>query len=424
MFGVTTALRRCLTQSVALAASAVLIASCSDATTATSPMAELDLSALSSAPTPDTVTITRTTQWRATSARKAGERTTSSRQVLGVQGYRRGAKLPSIRKLRDTVQDVIDAGLYSNLSIPASLNTLADGGQHWVRQLPYDATSNSVLVAEGDGASPATTLRLMVDGRVSTTVRRTYRRGAHSWDLLRQDVSTADGSFHELTIVHHSGAVPYHQVAPVGPIRIGATTRARSVASVLTPVLGATDFDPCMGDNFGAPSACADLKTAMDDAHTEYDFAVIAGAVACEPDPLAIACPVALAYVYFKGNQYVKAGTAYPKCIDDYHQTCGCDSETRIGRGTVVRGNVARGVPGGPVVLGPVPPSTGGKPLDVSESCLNFIPDPGSTDGSGSGSGSGTGESGSGTETCWWLLAVDSNGDVLWYELIGCEIDE
>jgi hypothetical protein len=404
----------------------LMCVSCLDAPTAPSresaanaPVAHADLLP-SSVPNVDTVTIIQTIDVAGRGGHPGDHREKTIRHVSRVMAYKPHEDRPRPAAL-DTTKGVDDVPV-SGLSVAASSRSVgrtASEGQPWVQSHTYGDSGAGVVESEGHGDAPASEIRLVQNGEVVFRILQTWQRGEYTWDLVRRETVVPDGSFHEVLQIHHSGVVPRPGRPRVGLSGAFSVRPVKSNASLDINFfnqggISVLTFDPCEGDNYDDPGACAAEHEAANDAAADVIVAEVTATAVCAAavagGPVgAIACVAALGTVAFLIHRSEKKTQAWTDCVARYHTSCGCDGETSVGSPRIGGGSSGM----------PVSKSPGG--VHAADACTDFAFDDDSDTGNAGGDDFGSDDE---TETCYYWVAWDDSGDIVDVELLYCEADE
>jgi hypothetical protein len=170
------------------------------------------------------------------------------------------------------------------------------------------------------------------------------------------------------------------------------------------------DVDPCEGDNYEDPGPCQNLHQDASDAAEDVVASIAAATLVCAAIAVTgpvgvIACAVALGTVAYLEKRSERKAQAWTDCVSQYHTSCGCGGEDSLGPVTGARHML--GAPGAPGNIGRM------------DACSDFTPD----DDSGDDSGDVGGGTDDGTETCYWWVEWDENGNIVEADLLYCEED-
>ena len=209
------------------------------------------------------------------------------------------------RQSATTIDDLPVAGL----SFPAGTPSLTQSIRPWRRVAPLPDHPELSVEASGVGEAPASTIRYSKYGVTTLVVSQAWELSTRQWNLVRREMFTPDGSFHELVVVTRRGAQSPSSVESPrewarGAWRLGA---------------GAPSFDVFSDDEEDC-KPCKALEDAAADALASLYVTIVATGLICAFTPPAaniLACWVAMTAVeqsYIKFNRAVETRN---DCLSD-----------------------------------------------------------------------------------------------------------
>lgn len=405
---------RCSTarQAVYLALAAIVVA-CGDNVTAPS---VTRTPTISEAP-PDVIVMQRTIDIAAHDGIAAVHRT--STQTLTAQVRIRQDQLSPTAANKNQGFDAAHPPL-PTMSLPARYESAICGNQpRWTQNMAIaKAGSNVELIGVGD--APASTLRVMQDGKVVSTIERTWVRTSTTWQLERQVTASADGRFRDVVTYQHLTAArgqpvsnalpvaacltPFSSATITSPVAASRSYYAPSgISKVVTPKVG-VGCDDGFSSSSGDP--CFDKRNAVYKA--EAVLVILSGAMtyACTvPEPVIVPACVAAGAAYLGAVVNLQfAHRELDNCIATQAEKQGCKCP----------GGAGLLIPPGTIVgalLSGSPSTTGTIHAPTSPSMIIDC----STDGFGGGGGTAPGGTGGGSLHCSYKVwEITRDGGKTW----------
>ena len=319
-------------------ATAFLCVSCADSTTASKSASQFvayPQGLRGVIPDAEEITVTQTTE--------AGEKgqAPTSRRVKVVKLKHGHASVPpqligSLTKPITAASLAATGAFLPRLSYPSSRAQSQRG--HWTATHPYGDGTDATLEASGDNDEPASVVRLIRNGHLVGTVRRTFQRDAMSWELVRQESTTEDGRYRDvIEVKRKDGGVKSW------PSLLRGTAGVRSSLS-----LGVSPSTPLFdevcgggaGEQWGDPAyaedKCAQEKSVYDWATLEAVAVAVEMGAACLTTVVAgpagvLLCLAANAHLLKALNDEDNAANAYEVCKRFYMSHSGpCDDGTEF----------------------------------------------------------------------------------------------
>ena len=258
------------------------------------------------AATPDVIVVERTTDIAAHDGVAAVHQT--SKQTLRGQVRVRQEQLSGAAASVNARLDVAHLPRPS-ISLPARYETaICSALPGWTQTIKAAVGTGSDLEMTGVGDAPASTLRVVQDGRTVSTVERTWVRTPISWQLERQVTTTADGRYRDVVTYQHltatrqsvnnalpvaTCATPLSSAKATSPSVASRSYYAPRVSSLLSPPTGASSYfgdgcsdyyggDPCYDKQievYAAEAVLAATGTAMTYACLVVEPVVVAACV-------------------------------------------------------------------------------------------------------------------------------------------------
>lgn len=348
------------------------------------------IDALSQAPTVDTISV----DWTVEQLNAQGERITKHEaftRMVGNVAVKHGSAPPTAIPRPDSVVTSLRHMPLPTLTVDVP-NRARFGP--WTRVAHSPDNPNVRWETTGEGNGPATELRRYDHDSLIMVIRSSWTHGLKGWDLVEQDATTPDGTFHSsLHISHANESRPgIDAVTGFKPARLFATKSGKATVSA-TGFGVQNTFDDCVSEK------CSAFHDAFVDQVQDNEYLMAAALLACfagtPGDPL---CWAALAAVT-SGLQkektkrirwedcVSKAKIECRKCFDD-------DAANPFGHNA----------------------DTISSPRKLSgEDCnLNWTYDDPPPTGGGGGSTSG------GRETCYWVVWWDETGTIIGVDFLGC----
>lgn len=154
-------------------------------------------------PDAEVITVTQTTDLGSKAKGPVSHRVKVTKIQAGYGGV--PAKLKaSLRKAVTEQSLATDGAPLPRLTYPSS-RALSHRG-HWTARHPFGDGTDAILEASGDNDEPATMTRLIRNGQLVATIQRTFQRGTTSWELLRQESTSADKQYRDVIEVKRKPA--------------------------------------------------------------------------------------------------------------------------------------------------------------------------------------------------------------------------
>ncbi len=290
----------------------------------------------------------------------------------------------------------------------------------WIRKQASSKSRTDTIESRGIGDAPASSIRLIRDGRTIISITLRWIRREASWDLERRETVTQNGEVREVVAVKYGDA----------EVRTARTLAASLAARPLfsdAPAAGIAAFrpkadysDPCLSDNLNDPPPCAAKKTAVESAWVEYWIAAAVMVTVCEiPGLNILACAAGVAGFSWQTQKTNRAVQEYNKCKADYKVTCGCTGGESLREDD---NSLIRAASHWRSLAAPIAGSyreelaTRWRPRNSSGTCTDFYPDPDGVDVGGSQGGEMT-EPG---WICYFRVTWNEYGDVISVVDLGC----
>jgi hypothetical protein len=354
------------------------------------------------------------------------QRTTDIAAHDGVAAVHRSYAQTLTPRLRMSDRNEIDASANqkpqldrANLALPSTSlparfeRAMCSSLPSWTRTMPQ-TVAGSVVEMSGVGDAPASTLRVLQNGRVITTIERTWVRTSHSWELERQVTASSDGRLRDVITYRRttpsghlaSNAIP--SAACIAPSAMSVKT-ASPVAASLTyyAPTGITEdiYDGSYCD-YGSGDPCFDKRNDVYKADAALVILATAMTYACTvPEPLVVPACVAAVAAYGAGVVNLQfAQRSLNNCLAEQRSKCTCSGGAAYSRNVPVPGIGASTSWLPPRALSLNAPK-GANPL--YDDCS------GGYDGSGGGGGGGSG--GGGGESCsYQVWEISYDGGQTW----------
>ena len=306
-----------------------------------------------------------------------------------------------------------------SISLPARYETaMCSALPRWTQTIRGVVGTGGDVEMTGVGDAPASTLRVVQDGRTVSTVERTWVRTSISWQLERQVTTTADGRYRDVVTYQHltatrqavNNALPVATCATslssakvTSPAIASRSYYAPHVSSFLSPPTGASSYlgDGCSDYYGGDP--CYDKQIEVYAAEAILAVAGSAMTYSClvaEPLIVAACVTTTAAYTIAYANLFFAKAKLDNCRAEQAAKKCGC--------GTAAYSLGTAGTNGG--LSKSVSPGTTGT-IGAPKTSPSYLGD-GCGDGGGYGGGGGGygGGGGGGTSSCGyevWEISYD-----------------
>jgi hypothetical protein len=307
-----------------------------------------------------------------------------------------------------------------SLALPARYETaMCSALPRWAQTMRTNVSPGGSVEMAGVGDAPASTLRIVENGKVVATVERTWVRTPRSWQLERQVTTSADGRYRDV--------VTYRRQTPAGQAVISAIPIAMCVpaasGAVSSPATASRSYYAPRGDalrsgTLSAPDAsrmygddCRDTSSGIDKCYDKQldvyraDVALVVAATAvtaaCVTPVVVVVVPCVTATAAYAGAvaalAITQASLEHCRAVEAAKPPCTCKLEVSFSRGSA-------GALRAPAPLAMI---DGDGSLGGSSDC--------SPDGGAFPTGRSSGSSGSGNPGCAWMeWEISFDGGVTW----------